>query len=125
MRAPALRLTPATSRTQAMIYKFKSKATGDVIMLGPNGDQLLRLLGREPASRGIIELEAMPQARRQIEQALADADAAAQRTRSDGAPGGTDDELAQQAVSLRQRVWPMLQMLERAEAAGEPVVWGV
>ena len=30
-----------------MIYKFKSKATGDVIMLGPNGDQMLVLLGRE------------------------------------------------------------------------------
>jgi hypothetical protein len=38
-----------------MIYKFKSKATGDVIMLGPHGDQLLRLLGREPALKGIIE----------------------------------------------------------------------
>jgi hypothetical protein len=36
-----------------MLYKFKSKAAGDVIMLGPNGDQVLRLLGRAPAPSGI------------------------------------------------------------------------
>ena len=30
-----------------MIYKFRSPATGDVIMLGPQGDQLLRLIGRD------------------------------------------------------------------------------
>lgn len=105
-----------------MIYKFKSKATGDLIMLGPNGDQLLRVLEREPSPRGIIEPEAMPRARQLIEQALAEADAAASRPATDG---DHDDERTRHAVSLRQRVWPMLQMLERAEAAGEPVVWGV
>src|SRR5206468_2407161 len=45
-----------------MIYKFKSKATGDVIMMGPNGDQVLRLIGKEPAAKGIIEVAAMPSA---------------------------------------------------------------
>ena len=43
-----------------MIYKFKSAATGDLIMLGPNGDQLLRLLGREPSPQGIFEPADMP-----------------------------------------------------------------
>ncbi|MCW5640107.1 MAG: DUF1840 family protein, partial [Rubrivivax sp.] len=38
-----------------MIYKFRSKAAGDLIMLPAHGDQLLRLLGREPAAQGIIE----------------------------------------------------------------------
>jgi hypothetical protein len=28
-------------------------------------------------------------------------------------------------VALRQRLWPMVDMLKRAAAAGEPVVWGV
>ena len=36
-----------------MIYKFKSKATGDTVMLGPNGDQLLSLLGRQPDLRPV------------------------------------------------------------------------
>ena len=38
-----------------MIYKFKSKAAGDVIMMGANGDQVLRVIGKTPAPKGIIE----------------------------------------------------------------------
>lgn len=104
-----------------MLYKFKSKATGDLIMLGPNGDQLMQVLGREPSPRGIIEPRAMPEARRLIEQALADADAAARHAQATA----DEDERAREAVGLRQRLWPMVQMLERAESADEPVVWGV
>jgi len=103
-----------------MIYKFKSKACGDVIMLGPNGDQVLRLIGREPATKGIIEPEAMAHAQRQLEAAVAEAEAARQ-----AAAEGQDDERTARAVSLRQRVWPLVQMLERARAAREPIVWGV
>lgn len=102
-----------------MIYKFKSKATGDLIMLGPNGDQMLRLLGREPAATGIFELADLPAARRRLEAAVAEAEAAA------AAAPGDDDERARQAVGLRQRLWPMVQMMDRAAAAGEVIVWGV
>ena len=45
-----------------MIYKFKSKATGDLLMLGPQGNQFLALLGREAAPKGIIEWADMPAA---------------------------------------------------------------
>ena len=31
-----------------MIYKFKSKAAGDVIMMGPSGDHVLRVIGKQP-----------------------------------------------------------------------------
>ena len=104
-----------------MIYKFKSKASGDLIMLGPNGDQLLRLLGREPAASGIFEAADLPVLRRQIEAAVADAEAAA----GQGSGGSDEDERKREAVGLRQRLWPMVQMMERAAAAGEPIVWGV
>lgn len=103
-----------------MIYKFKSKASGDLVMLGPNGDELLRLLGREPAPKGIIEPGDMPAARRALEAALAQADADAARARDEA-----DPDCEREAVGLRQRLWPMLQMLERAAAANEPIVWGV
>ena len=33
--------------------------------------------------------------------------------------------LAPADVGLRQRLWPMVEMLRRAHAPGEPVVWGV
>ena len=30
-----------------------------------------------------------------------------------------------EGVALRQRLWPMVDMLHRARTEGEPVVWGV
>ena len=99
-----------------MIYKFKSRASGDLIMLGPQGDQLLRLLGREPAVQGIIETAAMPAALAAL-QAASDADEQ---------PGNTGaGEPVAPPVGLRQRLWPMIEMLRRCHAADEPVVWGV
>jgi len=95
-----------------MLYKFRSPATGDVIMMGPQGDQLLRLLGREPAPKGIIEPAAMPEAIAAL-QAAVDAEEK---------PNEEDDK--PRPVGLRQRVWPMVEMLKRAHAAGKPVTWG-
>jgi len=111
-----------------MIYRFTCKAAGDTLMLGPNGDALLRLLGRAPAAKGIIEVAAMPAAIAALRQAIADDDAG----RRPGEPepeeaGETDEEggATRDRIPLRRRLWPMLQMLERALAADEPVVWGV
>jgi hypothetical protein len=112
-----------------MIYKFKSKATGDTIMLGPQGDAMLRLIGREPAAQGIIEVAAMPAAIGALQAAVA-ADEAA-RADNKGTDNKDADDGAEPAagardpVSLRSRLWPMVEMLKRAQAGGEPVVWGV
>ena len=105
-----------------MIYKFKSSATGDVIMLGPQGDQLLRLLGREPAAKGIIETATMPAALQALQAAIAAAESPAAKA-ADQAPADSANDA--QAVGLRQRLWPMVEMLRRAQAADAVVVWGV
>jgi len=102
-----------------MIYKFKSKAAGDVIMLGPNGDQLLQLLGREPAPKGIIEVADMAAAIDALNQAVR-----ADEARGGKAAGG-DEDPGQKGVTLRQRVWPMIEMMKLAQAARHPIVWGV
>jgi hypothetical protein len=86
------------------MYRFKSKADGDLIMMAPVGDQILRLLGREPAPQGIIEVAALPQAIEALEQAIA----AAEKTRRDGRQDDADDEGGANAVGLQQRAWPML-----------------
>ncbi len=98
-----------------MIYKFKSAATGDLIMLGPHGDLLLRLLGREPALKGIIEPDQMDLAIQTLQAAVAGAET----------PPADPDEDPKDPVVLRQRLWPMIEMLRRAQQAREPVVWGV
>jgi hypothetical protein len=95
-----------------MIYKFKSKATADVIMLQPHGDQLMRLIGREPAAKGIIETADMPVAIRTLQEAAALAQP-------------PPDSEGERAVGLKQRVWPLIEMMKRSHAAGEPIVWGV
>lgn len=105
-----------------MIYKFRSKAAGDVVMLGANGDQLLRALGREPAPQGIIEVAAMPAAIAALERAVAEEEA-----RGGGGEGDDngDEPHASRGIGLRQRVWPMVEMMRRSQTAGEPIVWGV
>ena len=100
-----------------MLYKFKSAASGDVIMLGPQGDQLLNLLGRGPAAKGIFEPADMPALISTLQSAL-DAEAG-------GATDAGDENAAKPAVGLRQRLWPMIDMLRRCQAAGQPIVWGV
>jgi Domain of unknown function (DUF1840) len=49
--------------------------------------------------------------------------AAAETPAATPADGAAEDKPA--AVGLRQRVWPVVEMFRRAQAAGEPVVWGV
>lgn len=114
-----------------MIYKFKSQATGDLIMLGADGDQMLRLLGREPTSPGIIDVQAMPAALAALEAAVA-AESQADKAPMPGpatahgtAPDEDSDAASQRRVALRQRLWPMVEMLRQAHAAGQPIVWGV
>ena len=104
-----------------MIYKFKSKAAGDVIMLGPNGDQALRIIGKPPAATGIIEVAAMPAAMAALEQAIAAEDAA----RNEPQDGDAKSQPSNDRVSLRQRAWPLVEMMKRSHREGADIVWGV
>ena len=106
-----------------MIYKFRSRANGDLVMLGPQGDEMLKLLGRDPAAKGIIEVAAMPAAISAL-QAAADAEGADKGADKKAEKDAQDGD-AQRGVGQRQRLWPMIEMLRRCLAAGEPVVWGV
>ena len=101
------------------MYRFKSKADGDLLMMAPVGDQILRIVGREPAAKGIIEVAALPAAIAALEQAIADAE----RVRATG--GDDDDAEGAAAVGLRQRAWPLLEMMRRSLAERADIVWGV
>ena len=110
-----------------MIYRFKSKAAGDLVMMGPVGDRILRLLGREPAPQGIIEVAALPAAISALEQAVAADDATrGADTQADGDDGSGDGKVGgADKVSLRQRAWPLLEMMRRSQREGHDIVWGV
>jgi hypothetical protein len=110
-----------------MIYKFRSTATGDLIMMGPVGDQMLRIVGKEPSAKGILEAAALPAAIAALEAAVAVDEAARAQGR------GSDDEDAEadgrgggsNKVSLRQRAWPLVEMMRRAQREQADIVWGV
>jgi len=104
-----------------MIYKFKSKSAGDVIMMKSNGDEVLGIIGKSADAQGIIETADMPAAIAAIERAVAADDEfrrqAAEKGGTDGKPGP--------GVTLRQRAWPLVEMMKRSHAEGNDIVWGV
>jgi hypothetical protein len=107
-----------------MLYKFKSKASGNVIMTAPVGDRLMRLLGREPAPKGIFLPEQMPAAIALL-QAAVEAEDAHRREMEQAAKAEGRTLPRGDGVSLRQRVWPVIDMMKRAHAEGHEIVWGV
>jgi len=101
-----------------MIYKFKSKATGDLIMLEENGRTILKIIGKTDPQilrQGILLPTDMPAAIKALQNAVLDEDA---RLTEGGhaRPNG---------VSLRQRSLPFIQMLHRCHAQEKEIVWGV
>jgi hypothetical protein len=107
-----------------MLYKFKSKAAGDLIMLEPNGRRVLEIIGKAPGAQGIILPEQMNPAITALERAVAqeeaDHHAAIDEAQAAGRP------LPQfEAIGLRQRVLPFTDMLRRCSAADKEIVWGV
>ena len=110
-----------------MAYTFKSRSAASVTMLRANGDEILRLIGMAPAARGVIPVENLPAAIARIEAAIAprapSVGAAPSAPRSTAAQA--DEEDKPEIVTLRQRALPFLHLLREAQAAGEPVTWGV
>jgi hypothetical protein len=107
-----------------MLYKFKSKAAGDLIMLEPNGRRVLEIIGKDAGPKGIILPEEMPGALQALEGAIAkeesDHKAAVEEAKAAGHVPPTLGE-----VSLRQRAVPFIDMLRRCSKAGKEIVWGV
>jgi hypothetical protein len=107
-----------------MLYKFKSKAAGDLIMLEPNGRRVLEIIGKDAGPTGIVLPEQMPAAVSALEAAIAkeeaDHQAAVEEAKTQGeVPPRLD------GVSLRQRAVPFIDMLKRCQKAGQEIVWGV
>ena len=107
-----------------MIYKFKSKAAGDLIFLPENARQVLSILGKADVAQGIIEPTAMAAAVLALQAAVAQAEQA-QAQAADEARARGERPPPAPAVGLRQRMQPFIAMLERCERAQQPIVWGV
>jgi len=107
---------------QIMPIKFKSKASGDVIMLGESGKEMLRLLGKcTDDNKGIFSVDQLSAAIMTLKQAIA-ADKALPLPME--VPMGTKDD-ADDGVRLYQRALPVLELMERSLQEDTYVTWGV
>jgi hypothetical protein len=101
--------------TIIMLYEFKSRASGSIIMKEDIGDMVLRAGGLSPSAKGIITAEQIPAVLAKLRQAIAAGKAAAEN------PESKESEFT---PSLAMRSITFLELLERSQAAGKDVTWG-
>ena len=109
------------------MYKFKSRAAGDLIMLEPNGRQILGIIGKlNPAQpmQGIVLPPEMPAAIATLQEAVAQDEARKAQQALEAQDKGEDPPRSE-GISLRQRALPFIEMLKRCHAADKEIVWGV
>lgn len=120
-----------------MLYKFKSRATADLIMLEPNGRQLLKIVGKGDEPHGIITAAQIPAAIQALQAAVAAEEAAEreqqaqQQHQQQDASAAQDGEEPQdgtgqgggEVVRLRQRAAPFIDMLKRSAVEDKDVTW--
>ena len=106
------------------VYRFRSRETGELVMLEPHAKRLLEILGKDPSGPGIILPEQMPAAVEALREAVVHEEAQRKRAKDEAQAQG-DPPPQFDPVSLRMRVTPFIEMLERCEKAGVDVVWGV
>ena len=85
-----------------MIYEFKSRATGSVVMTQEVAEAILKIIGKSAGPQGIIVPDAMAAAIAALEAASATQKAA-----------GEDDE-GKPIVSIGQRAFPFIDKIGRA-----------
>ena len=111
-----------------MIYKFKSKAAGDLIMLEDNGRAILAIIGKadpQTLKQGIVQPPEMPAAIAALQQAVAEEEAQMLEKAKAAREAGRPIPRSGQGISLRQRSLPFIRMLERCHAENKEIVWGV
>lgn len=107
-----------------MLYKFKSKATGDLIMLEPHGRHILSLIGKDPAPTGILQVADLPAAIAALQAAIAQQEEHQAQARQQAQARG-EDVASEDVVSLRQRAVPFIAMMKRCLDEDHDIVWGV
>ncbi|MDE2617996.1 MAG: DUF1840 domain-containing protein [Burkholderiales bacterium] len=108
-----------------MLYKFKSRAAADLIMLEPNGRRLLQIIGKPlDEKQGILQPQDMGGAIAALEAAITQEEARQQAAREAAVAPGEEPPKAED-VSLRQRAAPFIEMLRRCQKADKEIVWGV
>jgi len=107
-----------------MLITFTSKAGADILMLSQHAKGLLKIIGKiddqDLLTRGVLMPEQLQAAIANIEQAMA-----AEPKQSQEEDEDTDQPRNPLSlpVGLRQRAFPLLDLLKRADQQQVPVMW--
>ena len=112
-----------------MLYKFKSRAAADLILLEPHARTILQIIGKEAGPQGVITVAQIPAAIAALQAGVA-ADEARLRDAPPVEEASSDPEAAadderREVVRLHQRAAPFIDLLRRSLEEGRDVVWGV
>lgn len=105
-----------------MLVQFVSSETGEVLMYADVARVLLQAMGKETTARGAFLPEQMLPAAQALRDAVQRSEAAQPPAEEDEEEEGKKKEIV---VGLRQRAWPLIDMLERTARSGPKanVVW--
>lgn len=108
-----------------MLYRFKTRNAGDVVMLEPHGKRMLKIMGKEPGPQGIVLQSDMPAVLAALRAAVEEEELQLAEQQAAHGTGNGPPPTRGDNVSLRQRALPLMELLKSAHAAGDSVVWGV
>lgn len=108
---------------------FRSKAAGEIFMFAETARRIFDIIGKPNAPRGVISAEqvgdalarltaAVEEEKEQIRQAREEAEQSQRR----GEGGGEDGA---RAITLAQRAYPLIEMMQAAQKKGVDITWGV
>lgn len=114
-----------------MLITFKSPVASDTTYVGPIGERFLKMMGRSKNVPGAMLADDVPEAltmfRRELKRIEEQEQEAiqAQKARQTGAAQDIDkDERAPEPpVSIANRAYPLIQLLEKSAAAESEVTW--
>jgi DNA-binding response OmpR family regulator len=106
------------------IVKFRSKASAEIVMLKPHAQALFKTMGLEFEERGVITPDQLSEVIARITAAMLQ-----EKMAQEANPLSEDEEAAQPKgmaapVSLQQRAYPLLKMLQEAAKIEVDVHWG-
>lgn len=111
-----------------MLITFKSPVASDTTYVGPIGERFLKMMGRSKNVPGAMLADDVPEAlamfKRELKR-IEEQEKAAQEAQKERSSGVKDskEESSERPVSIANRAYPLIQLLEKSAAAECEVVW--
>jgi len=108
---------------------FRSKAAGEIFMFAETARRIFAIIGKAEAPRGVISAEQLGEAISRLTAAVEEEKEEIRRAREEAEQsqrrGEATADAPSGAITLAQRAFPLLEMLQAAQKKRVDVTWGV